>query len=205
VTSIRRGAVKLAAALVVLAAPAAALAQSSPQTTMTSSVQLGKRTDTMSTTASAKIVSIDRAKRLLQLKLDDGKIVSVEAGPEIKNFAELKAGDVVHAEYVESITIQLKKSGATTSGPRTRAAIVNATPGESPAGAAAYQITEVAEVVGVNRTTQVVTLKSADGTITDITLKDPAQVANVSVGNHVEASYSEALALMVTPTQVASK
>jgi hypothetical protein len=35
----------------------------------------------------------------------------VTAGPDVKNFAKMKVGDQVNIEYLEALTLELKKGG----------------------------------------------------------------------------------------------
>jgi ribosomal protein L6P/L9E len=62
------------------------------------------------------------------------------------------------------------------------------------------QVTIVAEVVDVNAQTQVVTLKGPQRTV-ELKVKDPAQFKLVAKGDRVEATYTEAVAIAVTPAK----
>src|SRR4029434_96453 len=59
----------------------------------------------------ATISGIDAAKREITLKGPDGKEVTMVAGPEVKNFSQLKVGDKVDIQYVEALVLELKKGG----------------------------------------------------------------------------------------------
>ena len=59
----------------------------------------------------AAIVAIDAATRSITLKGPQGKEITVTAGPEVKNFAQMKVGDQVTVAYVEALTLELKKGG----------------------------------------------------------------------------------------------
>src|SRR6266581_4726615 len=59
----------------------------------------------------ATITAIDKATRDVTLKGPQGNEITVTAGPEVKNFANMKVGDQVNAEYVEALTLELKKGG----------------------------------------------------------------------------------------------
>jgi hypothetical protein len=71
------------------------------------------------------------------------------AGAEVRNFDRIKVGDQVAAQYLQALTLELKKGP----GIRQRTegeAIVRANPGGKPAGAVGRQVTIVADVVNVN-------------------------------------------------------
>jgi hypothetical protein len=148
----------------------------------------------------ATISAIDQATRAVTLKGPQGKEVTLTAGEQVKNFAQLKVGDQVNIEYVEALTIELKK-GSTAPVSRTeQAGAAGAKPGERPAGMGGRQVTVVAEVVGLDPKTQVVTLRGPQRTV-DLKVKDPAQFKLIAMGDRVEATYTEAVAVVVEPAK----
>jgi Cu/Ag efflux protein CusF len=179
----------------------AAHAQQAPKTTSSVSVAPGKAVMTQTTTASASIASIDRAKRMVLLKTADGKIFDVAAGPEVKNFSQLKAGDSVHVLYAEAVSLQLKKAGSAKAAASDQALAGSAKPGSKPGALAAREVTSTADVVAVDQAAKMVTLRGRDGHELYLRIKDPAQLANIAKGDHVEATYTEAMAMSVEPAK----
>ena len=148
----------------------------------------------------ATITALDKGTRSLTLKGPKGKEVSLVAGDQVKNFDQLKVGDRVNIEYVEALTLELKK-GSTAPVARTeQAAAAAAKPGETPGAAGGRQVTIVAEVVAVDPATQVVTLRGPKRTV-DLKVPDPAQFRLVAKGDRVEATYTEAMAVVVEPAK----
>jgi hypothetical protein len=148
----------------------------------------------------ATITAIDAATRAVTLKGPQGKELTLTAGPEVKNFAQMKVGDQVNVKYVEALTLELKKgSSAPVSRTETGAAGA-AKPGQRPAGALGRQVTVVAEVVGVDPATQMVTLRGPQRTV-ELKVRDPEQFKLVAKGDRVEATYTEAVALAVEPAK----
>ena len=148
----------------------------------------------------ATISKIDAATRAVTLKGPEGREVTLTAGDEVKNFAQMKVGDVVNVEYVEALTIELKK-GSTAPVARTEQAAAGAAkPGEKPAGMVGRQVTVTAEVVDVNPKTQVVTLRGPQRTV-ELKVRDPEQFKRVAKGDRVEATYTEAMAIAVEPAR----
>ncbi len=148
----------------------------------------------------ATITAIDAATRAVTLKGPQGKEITITAGPEVKNFAQMKVGDQVNAEYVEALTLELKKGSTAAVGRTDQAAAGAAKPGERPAGLAGRQVTITAEVVGVDPATQTVTLRGPQHTV-ELKVPDPAQFKLVAKGDRVEATYTEALAIAVEPAK----
>ena len=148
----------------------------------------------------ATITALDAATRAVTLKGPQGKEVTLTAGEQVKNFAQLKVGDQVNVEFVEALTLELKK-GSTEPVARTeQAGGAAAKPGERPAGMGGRQVTIVAEVVDLNAQTQVVTLRGPQRTV-ELKVKDPAQFKLIAKGDRVEATYTEAMAIVVEPAK----
>jgi hypothetical protein len=68
-------------------------------------------------TETATIVAIDSTNRLISLKLDDGTVETIVAGPDVQRFSELKVGDKVTFKYYESVVYAIQKPGATPPSP----------------------------------------------------------------------------------------
>jgi hypothetical protein len=117
------------------------------------------------TKVTATITAIDAATRAITLKTPQGKEVALTAGPEVKNFAQMKVGDQVNAEYVEALTLELKKGGGKVVARTEQAGAAGAKAGERPAGLVGRQVTIVADVVDVNAATQMVTLRGPQRTV----------------------------------------
>ena len=61
-------------------------------------------------------------------------------------------------------------------------------------------MTIVADVVAVDPATQTVTLKGPKHTV-DLRVRDPKQFALIAKGDQVQATYTEAVAIAVTPAK----
>ena len=146
----------------------------------------------------ATITAIDKATRDVTLKGPQGNEVTVTVGPEVKNFANMHVGDQVDAQYVEAVTLELKKGGGQKVARTEQAGVKGAKPGEQPAGIAGRQVTIVADVIAVDPAKQSVTLRGPQRTVS-LTVSDPEQFKRIAVGDQVEATYTQALALAVEP------
>jgi len=146
----------------------------------------------------ATITAIDKATRDVTLKGPQGNEITVTAGPEVKNFANMKVGDQVNAEYVEALTLELKKGGGQKVERTEQAGAMGAKAGALPAGAMGRQITVVADVVSVDPAKKTVTLRGPKRTV-ELVVNDPEQLKRVAKGDQVEATYTQALAIAVEP------
>ena len=146
----------------------------------------------------ATITGIDPKTRAVTLKGPQGNEVVVTAGPEVKNFAQMKVGDQVNVQYVEALTLELKKGGGQKVARTEQTEAMRAKPGDRPAGGVGRQVTIVADVVNVDVQNQRVTLRGPQRTV-EVKVHDPKQLAMIAKGDQVEAVYTEAIAIAVEP------
>ena len=146
----------------------------------------------------ATIVAIDAATRSIALKGPQGKEVNVTAGPEVRNFAQMKVGDQVNVAYTEALTLELKKGSGKAIARTEQIGAATAKPGERPAGVVGRQVTIVADVVDIDAATQTVTLRGPQRTA-ELKIRDPEQFKLAAKDDQVEATYTEAVAIEVTP------
>ncbi|HTT10803.1 MAG TPA: hypothetical protein VMG60_07945 [Burkholderiaceae bacterium] len=148
--------------------------------------------------AEATITGIDKATRTIKLKGPKGDSMSMVAPPEMQNFDKLKVGDKVVAKYAEALVVELKKGGGQPLGMTESGGAATAKPGETPAAGAARQVKVVGNVVKLDDTTQTVTLKGAHRTV-EMQVRDPEQFKLIKVGDQIQATYTEAVAIAVEP------
>jgi len=158
-------------------------------------VGIGKTMD-----VTATITAIDKANREITLKGPEGNEVTVAASADVKNFDKLKVGDQVMAKYARALVVELKKGGGMTVSRSEQAGTKGARPGEQPAGIVARQVTIVADVVALDPAKQTVTLRGPQRTVT-LDISDPEQFKRIAKGDQVEATYTEAFAVVVEPAK----
>ncbi len=187
------------------ALPLAAQGQQAPTTSTAVAVKPGAALAIETTKATAVVVGIDAATRVVTLKRQDGRVFNVTCGDDVRNFAQIKVGDRVTAEYTRALSLELKKSGSSIREKTDKEAALRAPAGAKPAGAIGRAVTVLANVVAVDTKKQIVTLRGPQGNVVDLSVQDPAQLKNIKVGDQVEAVYAEALAVAVeaAPTPLA--
>ena len=168
------------------------------QTTAVAGSAPGKAGVAETVKVTATITAIDKATRDITLKGPKGNEVTLTAGPAVKNFDQMKVGDQVNAQYVEALTLELKKGGGMAVARTEKAGAAGAKAGDQPAGAVGRQVTIVADVVDVNPAKQSITLRGPNRTV-DLVVADPAQFKLIAKGDQVEAKYTQALAIAVEP------
>jgi antitoxin (DNA-binding transcriptional repressor) of toxin-antitoxin stability system len=182
-------------------APSALLAQpldrAADGATITATVP-GKAVAERVAQISASVEAVDSAQRTVTLKRPAGDIVTLAVGPEVQNFDQIRVGDLVAVRYLEALTLELKKRGTAKRERTERDVTERAWPGERPAAVEAHEVHVVADVIALDPQTQTVTLRGPTRVV-DLLVHDPAQFTLVAVGDQVEATYTEAVAISVEP------
>jgi hypothetical protein len=148
----------------------------------------------------ATIKAIDQSTREITLVGPGGREVTVTAGPEVKNFAQLKSGDRVDVQYAEALTVELKKGGGKAVGMTEKGGVASARAGSTPGAAGARQVTVTGDVVDLDPATQHVTVRGAKHTV-NLKVRDPEQFKLIAKGDQLEATYTEAVAVDVRPAK----
>lgn len=192
----------LLGAALIGAAVLPALAQNQPGATAAAIVASAPGTGTvaMSVTATATVTAIDKATRQVSLKGPEGKVNTVTAGADVRNFDQIKVGDSVTVKYVEALTLTLKKGGKDLRAMTETPAAVRAPAGERPAGAVGRQVEVTANVIALDAKTQTVTLQGPKQTV-DLKVPDAGQFKLIKVGDQIQATFVEAVALAVEPAK----
>jgi ribosomal 50S subunit-recycling heat shock protein len=144
----------------------------------------------------ATVTKIDQKTREVTVKMDDGQERSFVAGEEAKNLAQVKKGDRITLTYAEALVYEVKKGGAAVA-PASAVAGKAAQPGMKPAGAIARQTTATVLITAIDPKAPSVTFKGAGGNTQTIKVMHPEKLQGVKVGDTVEITYTEALAIKV--------
>lgn len=144
----------------------------------------------------ATVTKVDQKTREVTLRKGDGEEFSFVASDDVKNLAQLKTGDLVKATYAEALAYEVKKGGQAVA-PATAVAGGSAAPGMKPAGAIARQTTVTVLITAIDPKAPSVTFKGPAGNTKTIKVLHPEKLQGVNVGDTVEITYTEALAIKV--------
>ena len=153
------------------------------------------RESTVSSTATVK--KVDLATRVVTLAGADGKSFDVKCGDEVRNLAQLRVGDRVTATYYESVAYEVHKPGSVEAGARAAVGAARAEPGEKPGAVAANVVEITATIESIDKSVPLVVLRRADGELTPIKVRDARKLDAVAVGDMVEITFTEAMAISV--------
>ncbi len=95
------------------------------------------------------ITAIDKNKRELTIKGGGGNELTFAAGPQIKNFRQIKIGDLVTMNYLAALGIELKKGGGRLRERIESEQVVATQPGEKPAAGKGRTVRVIADVTAL--------------------------------------------------------
>jgi hypothetical protein len=150
----------------------------------------------------ATVTAVQKQKRLVSLRGADGRTVTVEAGPSVRNFEQIEVGDRVVVAYIEAIGFALATPDVAAN--VTDAALVaeRAAPGERPGGAIGGVLRTTVAIDSIDPKTHTVTFHGQDGlprAIPVLTAEGRAFASRLRPGDRVEVTYEEAIAISVEP------
>jgi len=184
----------------VLAGSSAALAQSAPAASSDNKPVIidAAAVDNSYLLYEGDVVKVDKKKRTITFKNKEGESKFV-AGSEITNFDQIKKGDHLSVTYQLAVAIELIKTKS--NGIRSKVetnTVTNSKANEKPSETIANKTTIIADIVEVNREKKLVSVKGPSGKITTVTVKNPALLADVNVGEQVKVIYYDAMAASIT-------
>jgi Cu/Ag efflux protein CusF len=194
----------LAVAIAAAVAPLAYGQAQSPSGSAIVGTAPGKGLAMQHVKATATVEATDPAKRTVTLKNARGEVRTITAGPEVRNFDQIKVGDSVTIEYVEGLALELKKDGKAVLGRSEVKSLERSDPGMKPGGMATREITAVADVVNVDAKKSTVTVKNKEGETFDLNIRDPEQLKLIKKGDQIQATYTEAVAVSLKPAPAAA-
>jgi hypothetical protein len=178
--------------------PAVAAAQEPPKTASLVEKEKGAATIAEAVELQGIVTAIDKTKREISIKGGSGNDLTITAGPQVKNFKQIKVGDLVTLNYIAALGLELKKGGG-----RLRERIESeqsgaAKPGEKPAAGASRTVKVLADVTAVNAAAGTITLRGPQRSV-DLVVKDRELLKDVRVGDQIAATYEEAMVIAITP------
>jgi hypothetical protein len=136
-------------------------------------------------TATAIVLEVDQKHRTLTLKDEDGKPFTIQVGDEVRNLAQVKAGDTVVATYRQALAVSLEVVKGTGVNARVVTVSVGRAPkGAMPAGVVEEKVQMVGTILAVDKEKRTVLIQ---GAVHHVTLKIPADmdIKDLKVGDQV--------------------
>jgi len=151
----------------------------------------------------ATVAAVDQAQRLVTLRSAEGNLLTVEAGPEVRNLAQIEVGDIVRLTYelyyraTRVDPDQLSGVAAASAAAATRAA-----EGERPGAAIGAVESMIVLIESIGPEGRTATFITPDGGLQAIYVRRQegrAFARSLEAGDLVELTVAEAVAITVEP------
>ena len=153
-------------------------------------------------TLTATVEAIDLEKRLVTLKGPEGKTVTLKVDEQARNLAQVKVGDQVQAEYLQSVALYAQKPDGSLPAAAEIAAIERAPAGEKPGIAAIDSRMITATVESIDLEKRTVALKGPEGNTLNLKVDERTpNLENLKTGDQVVARFTRAIAISVTASK----
>lgn len=148
-----------------------------------------------------KIVAVDTANRKLTLMDSNGDEFTTKVGPEVVNFDQVQANDMINIIVTEELVISVNAEG--TAVEEGAAGLVALAPkGAKPGGLVAGTIVVTAKVAAIDETNRTATLEFKDGTSKIFPVRKDLDLSQHKIGEQVVFRITEMIAISVeTPEE----
>jgi len=149
---------------------------------------------------SATIIAVDQELRLITLRGPQGNLTAIEAGPEVRNLAQVEVGDTLRVVYERTYIATL--TGAEVASPVTDVTVgaVRAEAGEMPGAAVGAMSTIMLTIESIGPEGRSATFRGPDGQLQaiDVQTEEGREFSRgLNTGDVVQLTYGEALAILV--------
>ena len=151
----------------------------------------------------AVVEAIDHETRVVTVRRDDGEELTFTASEEARNLDQVSVGDVLVAEFVETITVEVLPGDGLGPDGAEAAAMARTKEGEMPGVAAMDSTVIISTVEDINIEANTFKLKGPDGVVTEYVARNPDNLKRSKVGDLVVITDTVAMAIMVekAPTE----
>jgi hypothetical protein len=151
-------------------------------------------------TTTSAVTAVDAKKRLVTLRREDGSLVQVKCGEDVKNFAQIGAGDTLHVQYMESLEATRRPAGETAEPATAVTTTMGAEPGSTPAGGAGVSISVTVKIESLDLEHDIVVFSLASGDLMARRLATPEGrefAKGLKIGDTVQLDYTEVVAMAI--------
>ena len=157
--------------------------------------------DAVLLTIDAEVENINYETREVTLKDSEGKTVKITVEMSAGKLENVKKGDLVAIEYLESVEISLVSSDKLKAGVVGGAAVGTSDPEKKPAKVKVAQVNVILTIEKIDLKNELVTLKDAQGNTETVKARNPENLKKGKVGDKVIITVTKAIGYKVTKKQ----
>jgi len=190
--------IALVSAAVLMIGSNIAIAQNKPQAVVAVETAPGVLKVAEGVQLQGKFTLVDQKTRQVVIVGPNGNEFKTTLGNEVKNFNQIKVGDIVTLTHVEILVADIKKPSKVEIRERVETEkAVTAKLGDKPAAAIERKLSIVADVTAIDEKKGTLTVRGATRTL-DIKVKDPKVLKGIKVGTQIETVVTEIIAIEVS-------
>ena len=144
-------------------------------------------------TIHGKIVSVDRAKKLVTLKGPDGNVVTIKVLNPY-NLAAAHPGDPFVARFKDTVSIRRKRPGEVLAAMSVQEGVTTAAPGATPGGTIHSKRRVVVTVSAIDLKEKSITIKNPDGSEETVAVTNPGLLKKVKEGDELVVTSKQNIA-----------
>jgi hypothetical protein len=153
-------------------------------------------------TASGTVTAIDTPNRLITIRDETNEEVQVHADETVRNFDQIRVGDVVSLDYRRSIAVDIQPAGSAEPGAYIKEDEDVAKLGEKPRAGVSETVTVLAPILAIDTANNTITVKGPRGNVVELDVVRPehqARLSQLKVGDMLRLAFTEAAAVSVRP------
>ena len=145
-------------------------------------------------TETVTVRAIDTTARTIALQLPDGTTAHFTAGPELRNFDQLKVGDRIRATAVSRLSVFVDREGP--AGPASAEVLARSPKGAKPGGLVAQTYEVVGTVKSIDTGTRRAVLEFSDGTTKTVPVRKDVDLSRYKPGDNVVIQVTQQLTVV---------
>lgn len=151
----------------------------------------------------AAVDRVDTRTRTIVVRGPDDKPQTLQLGPEVRNFAQIRRGDRVRLQYEEAIAVRMAARGSNLE-PEALVGAARAEPGARPAAGAVAATRAQVRITAVDTTNNTVSFVGPSRVERSAAVRAPELrefLKTLKVGDRVDVAIAEAVAIRVEPAE----
>ncbi|MCA3363697.1 MAG: hypothetical protein ING08_09850 [Roseomonas sp.] len=151
----------------------------------------------------AAVDRVDARNRTIVVRGPDNKPQTLQLGPEVRNFAQIRRGDRVRLHYEEAVAVRIAGRGSSLE-PETVLGAARAEPGARPAVGAVAATRAQVRITALDTATNTVSFVGPSRVERTVAVRAPELrefLKTLNVGDRVDVAIAEAMAIRVEPAE----
>ena len=151
----------------------------------------------------ATVDAIDKSTRMVRLRGETGRTVTIKVDDLAHNFDQIEVGDRLDVEYYESVALFVRSGGGSEPDIGGASAVAIAPEGEKPGVAAVETVIRTAKVIHISHPRRLIEIERADGSTETLRVSDQVKdFDKIRAGDEIVVRHTVAIAIEVKPAKI---